>query len=227
MSAGDREKYCPVYYAEPENQAIYGFDFGSDPELSEAMGNAAKNDLPWGIPARPQEVFPRQESFFLFAPVYRNYMPVEQRKESLEGFVATLVNPSEMFSLFLRPTPRRGLETILLDVTAPSGPKVVVHWETRLKGREGSLGYKNFPPLKKQFSLPFPGRQWQIEISATEAYWENNFSALYCIIPGVGLFITLLLVLYLRSLFLNQKKIEKMIVERTHALEERDRKSVV
>jgi PAS domain S-box-containing protein len=100
----DRDEHYVVKYVEPyaSHEKMLGFDAASDPSHLEALAEARDS----GRPAITQHMHvvadlgPRI-AFSMYLPVYRTGMPhetAEERREALEGFVASLFRAEDFLS---------------------------------------------------------------------------------------------------------------------------------
>jgi PAS domain S-box-containing protein len=229
VNAWPRQYYYPVYYVEPlaGNEPAVGFDLGSNTARLAALEQAADT----GQPVATERLKLVQETgtqagFLIFIPVYRKEMPlttIEQRRLALQGFVLGVLRAGDAIEAAVRPSLEKGLLTELFDLYGPLNaqplyrfekdqlPPKVVNWKTLL-APSVTLHYENL--------FKYAGRQWMVEIIASPAYVQEHISLSYCLIPPIGLLLTLLLGLYLGALRSHKERAEALAKERTASLTE-------
>jgi diguanylate cyclase (GGDEF)-like protein/PAS domain S-box-containing protein len=223
VTAGEKVEYYPVLYVEPRegNAEEMGFDVSSDSILREALTRARDT----GEPAVTESVILEGENpqagFLLFIPVFTEgklSATVEQRKEAVEGFVAGVLSVFDLINIVLNATEPLGLATDLVDLSAPTYKRLIQHIPPRLEAEAGVLSrlYPAFPRHRVDFS--FAGREWALELTASEAYMKLHYPLTYWLIPPIGLVLTLLFCMYLGTVLSQRERMELTVGERTSEL---------
>jgi PAS domain S-box-containing protein len=202
----DRAEYYPVLFAEPRdrNAAVFGVDLYSEPARREAMDRACDS----GRLAATAQVRLLQRDldvggFLLFMPVYRRGAPtktVEDRRASLQGFVAEVLETKGFIDETLVPLSAVGTDIHLFDLSSPPGRQYAYSYWSRT--REGVVPDRVPDPLvatselRDSTILNVAGRQWLIVCEAAPAFDGSawHWEAWATLIVGLG--ITLLLAGY-------------------------------
>jgi PAS domain S-box-containing protein len=216
VPAGEREEYFPVLYVEPlkGNQAALGYDLASEPVRRAALDRARQT----GEPAASGRITlvqdpSRRSGFLLAAPV--------AGKDGVAGFATATICFEELLRVALENTPALGLPFELADLSAgASSPRPLEQWTARL---EPARSWKRwFLPPSPVFSrrFPFAGREWEIAVTANDAYAQRHFPVTHWLLLPPGLLLSLFLPLFLRAFLMRREELMGLVRERTRELRE-------
>lgn len=219
--AADRPEYFPVYYLEPYagNAAALGCAPGPTHPMRGAVLNQARDSGQIALSERHTVVQETagQYSVLAFAPVYqRRSTPdtVEERRETLQGFVLGVMRISDVIDQALADTESQGLILRLLDQSAADEHKLL---HVRLP-RLGSRSPTNDPILKHHIDFSLANRIWRIESQPNATFIANHRNVLYRWAPIIGLLLTAMTALYLFTIASQRQRAEALVAARTFEL---------
>ena len=199
LRAGDRPEYVSVRFIEPfdGNESALGFDVYSDELRHEAI-DRARNTGDIAATARITLVQERKNQFgaLAFMPVYRKDLPhktLEERQNSILGYLVAVFRGEDIITATLNNLNRDRLSYQLIDESAasadqliytsePDGPKISVQKEKGLFSRNFSLIHN--------FIIPVGGRQWRLQITPTQVFFDYHHSNNAWLILLAGLILT-------------------------------------
>ena len=199
LRAGDRPEYVSVRFIEPfhGNESALGFDVYSDELRHEAI-DRARNTGDIAATARITLVQERKNQFgaLAFMPVYRKDLPhktPEERQNSILGYLVAVFRGEDIITSTLNDLNRDRMSYQLIDESAASadqliyisksdGPKITVQ-------KEKSLFSRNFS-LVHNFIIPVGGRQWRLQITPTQVFFDYHHSNNAWLILLAGLILT-------------------------------------
>jgi len=220
IAAKRRDAYYPVYYVAPlkGNEQAVGFDLGSNAIRLDAINAALRRGQPQAT-ARITLVQEKanQAGFLVF-------IPVRSSSGAVRGFTLGVFRAGDMLDNALKQTASLALGTTLSDLSGAAPQERLL---SRWKSNTASVTKETFPLQSWFFPLSsldhrfeFAGRLWNLNLSATAKYRNENTSLSFLAIPPIGLLITFLLALYLKGLQSHRDRAEKLVQERTALLNE-------
>ncbi|MDG4554965.1 MAG: diguanylate cyclase [Candidatus Competibacter sp.] len=230
IPAGDRADYYPVYFAEPlvGNQAVLGFDLGSEPSQAAALTAAARDGLitataPLGLAqkgGRPYRVLVAQPSF----------APGETRQGNLNadrptgwprGFAVGVLRLQSMLSE-AAPAEANVADEIairLLDLTSGDGPEALAAYPPEFGGEAavGAVGLdaRAFQALYPLFRF---GHTYALLIQATPAFHAAHPPRAGGLVGLAGLLLVGVFTAFVGVLRNRQAVLEREVRERTAEL---------
>ncbi len=221
---GVRDTYYPVTFVEPAGSSLepLGFDLGSDPVRLKALEKARDSGEPV-VSGRIRLVLepPGSYAFLMVVPVYREGVPVAtvaQRRAGLIGFVLGEYRLGELLAARIDSTPPMGLPFDVLDLSASAGTSFLGHWTARLHPEKSWTSILLPAPPIYQETFRVGDRRWAMRITASRAYMEQVFQVEPWLILPVGLALTVLAVLYLRSALQTRGQLDERVRQRTAEL---------
>ena len=224
IPAGERSDYYVVRYIEPlaENRKAVGFDVGSNPERLAALERARDTGMPTSTERiRLVQGDKQKYSVLVFNPLYAKGVPVTtipERRAALEGFTVAVIDVEKLLLAALGKSEAIGLPFELLDLSAPVDRQLLHRWAPRLQG--GSSWVSRLipapPSLVRKFT--FCGREWGLKLTPNRAYLERNYPRAYWLLLPAGLLLSMLLGLYVSSLYVRRRSLEMLVDERTAEL---------
>ena len=220
IAAGDRADYFPVYYVEPlqGNEKAVGFDLASNPERRTALMTAIDTGQMTAT-ARITLVQEKgnQFGFLAFRPVFRadqTNADVTQRRKSLVGFVLGVIRIGDVVAGAERLGTLPGIALQIDDEDAPANSQ-------RLYPRlEAGAAEHALPPgqsMAAYKSLLVAGRHWRVTaVPVRGAFVENHIGSVTALI--LGLFVSVMVSLYLRRLFIHQHDSDQALAHHVHEL---------
>jgi CHASE1-domain containing sensor protein len=168
--AAARAEYYPVYFVEPaeENRTTLGFDHATQAERWAALVRARDTGQP-AATARVRLIAtaPDRDLYgcLLFLPVYQNGAPTAtaaDRRAHLHGFVAAVIDLTDLAERALRPLRRQGLEVVVRDTTAGGELLCFYGSPVRQAAVQTGRGPALLGPALWSKTLPVAGREWQV-----------------------------------------------------------------
>ncbi|MEI7750822.1 MAG: CHASE domain-containing protein, partial [Candidatus Omnitrophota bacterium] len=221
IPALDREEYFPVYYVDPlkGNEEALGYDLASEPVRRAAM----EKSRDWGsaVATPPIELVQRGKKstgILIFMPVYAKDLPhrtLEQRRNSLKGFVLVVYNADDFLKGVYERMPLEGLACLMEDLAAPAGRQVLLRQE--VNGEE--VDWRR-PVMKYAMSLEIPDRQWRVTLVPSKVFSERLLSRVYGWVLPIGFFLTALVALFLNFLMMSRYRAERLVNLRTDELKQ-------
>ena len=207
---GERDRYVPIRYIEPQatNANMFGFDLASEDVRRAAVDAAIDRGLPT-VSARTRLLHEPGTSWgvFLLMPVYESTHPPEtgaERQATARGVVVSVVQVDGLVTKAIEGLDRTGLAVRLRDLDAPTSTNLL---------------YGSEPTKKEAHTMQHPwndaGRTWQIEIGTLgppERTWSNWF-----VLMG-GLLLTGMFAAFVLELATRQTHVERLVAVRTQEL---------
>jgi len=222
VRAKEREEYFPVYFVEPlsGNEAALGFDLSSSPSRLETLEKSRDR----GIPQATASITLVQESghqkgFLAFLPIYVGHpMTLEQRRESLVGFVLGVFRIGDIFTSSAPSEKSLGINMKLIDETSLSQPEVLYTHISRTESPSNSqiTYHKELPEIL--------GRKWSLIGSPTDSYVGFRKSIFPQMIFLIGIVFTVFIVVFFKVIAQRASTIERRVTEKTNELSEANRK---
>lgn len=168
--AGNRAEYFPVLYSEPmqRNRGAIGIDTYSREETHAAMEWAMALNAP--LTSRPLALVQDVTgplAVAVYQPIFLRGAQLDtlaQREDALRGFIMLVMRPSTTLErLFAELTPI-GLDTRLFDL---NDTQILLH---HYPGRLAPATIRPGEPLQRSYPLTLPGREWSLQITATEGF---------------------------------------------------------
>jgi signal transduction histidine kinase/integral membrane sensor domain MASE1 len=217
--AAERPFYLPVAYMAPapENAMVPGLDVISEPARKAVVLDARDNGhMALTEPVTLLQHPERGPGVLMFAPVYRNGVPidtVEQRRQHFLGAVAAVFRPSELIPLARAQQDQLPFNVTMTDVTDPQRPL----------GLYGRLDGERPPGLSEQTEIGIGGRVWRLEFSLPEEYLRANRPWEVWILLAAGMLFTGLLGMFLLLVVGRDARVAHLVEERTNQLQEANR----
>lgn len=222
VPAGDRIAHFPVFFIEPYdgNKAAHGFDLASNPARLEAL-NKARDTGEMVATSRITLVQETGDQYGLlvFVPIYRNGMPhstVAERRAALIGLSNGVFRIGDLVEAAFAgsSSSQAVLKVRLYDLSAPEDARLLYPKVTQ----PDHEAVDRAGPFYER-ALSVAGRRWLVEVTPTAAYHQrtNSLWRPWAVLP-VGLVLTLLAALYLRSVTGRARVIEHLVAERTAEL---------
>lgn len=219
VPAGDRDEYFPVYFVEPYegNTTALGFDLASNATRLEALNKARDSGEMVGTSriTLVQEIG-NEFGFLVFDPIYRNGGPrstIEERRASLVGFVLGVFRIGDLVEKAVAgiASSQARLTVQLSDLSAPADGRRLY---PKTSGPDDDLDSRSERSLERVLNVA--GRTWSVVITPTAAFYQRTdvLWRPWAVVP-VGLLLTLLAALYLRTVIGRAQVIERLVEERT------------
>jgi len=226
--AGVKDEYVPMAFIAPieGNEYAKGFDLSSEPKRNAALENARDENAP--IVSCPLKLISEkagQTSFIIFAPVFGDASRMEPdivdgRRRALRGYALLACRAGDFMDGTVNPLPAIGFDIQLEDMSAPEGARLLhLH---RSRTQASPLEGKDERTFEKSFELA--GHLWRLTIRPNKFFLDNNKPQHSKWAVFSGLFLSLLLALYLNSMMQARFKAEELVRLRTAELDaERER----
>ena len=209
QTAGQRQDYFPVLFAEPfnRNSSVIGFDVSTRPRNAGIMVQALKQGTEFiaSSPFRLVQDRLGAVAIILMRPVYRLGVPITtqaQRQAALQGYIVALVRPDALLNQIHAGALSYALQ--LEDISSE---------QPAMLGRVGPALFDN-DSLEQVFGVL--SRQWRLQLFMDPGNPLSGMPryqiALWVLL--LGLVITVMLVLLLRKL---QKALSKAIAAGAHS----------
>ena len=244
-----RAEYVIVYYIEPlaNNRVAVGFDIASNEkrlatiQLARDSGNITGTEKIILV----QETA-KQPGMLLLHPIYKTGVPIntiEDRRQYLEGFSVGVLQVGDVTQSVLSERDQRFFNLYLYDESAPKDQQFVYSIEETSTLSNSSANQEHFT---KSFhwhtSLSIGQRNWKIIFTPTAAYLQSSQPWQAWGVLGGSLFLSCLLIVYMRKssqytvaleseiserikvedqLEHHQNKLEKIVQHRTKQLEDK------
>ncbi|WP_052716022.1 CHASE domain-containing protein [Magnetospira sp. QH-2] len=230
IPAARRPHYAAIQFIEPLaiNENVLGYDASSDPVRRKALEQA--RDLGHPAVTGPTTLIQEtgdQVGVVVFLPVYRYGLPnhtAADRRDYLAGYMAAVLHIEEMMHGFMADKKDDGIMHRLIDPSASSGNQILFRCQesidTRLPMALESGFSRSQPLLHKTVAVPFGGRQWDLEITATQEYLAGNRVAHTWLTLTVGLLLTSAIGAFALLISGRNLQLRRLVAERTR---ERDR----
>ncbi len=221
-TAEKREEYFPVYYVEPliGNEVAFGFDLSSNPTRLKALEQSRDTATPQATASITLvQERAKQKGFLAFLPIYKGIpSTVNKRRENLKGFVLGVYRIGDIFTRSALSDEHLGIEMKLVDETLSSAHDIL-HTN---KSRTVFTGHKSITYRKE---LPeIWGRKWSLVASPTLSYIAVRRNILPQAIFITGIVFTFLIVFYIHIITKRANIIQRIVTEKTSALNEANKK---
>ncbi len=179
--AEPRSEYFPIYYIEPYtgNEALLGFDAGSQPELLSYIMKARDSGTTTASVTRRWFEGDQRKGILIFAPYYEGSgVPetAEERRRLFRGAVVGAYRVDDMMEEMIHPYMAQGLSLTIFDKDA-TDPSNRIHG----KLRDDAIG-------KQQTPLSISGRPWHLIWQGTRDF-KNGPSRAYVFWLSFGVFV--------------------------------------
>ena len=224
--APERELYFPICFIEPyeANQALAGFDLGSEPVHRQAFERVIKTGELVTVSGRVPPLVDQEAgpAVLVVGPIYSQGAAVDTQEQRQQSLVGLVVNEVRLDTLVQRALGNSGSVDIgirIHDEFAAPAPSLLCAYPSPTGG-DSSL-----PPLEPQAATPnevyhkdyldLPGRHWSVHCHPTDQYttlhrpWLPPVASLL-----IGLVITGLLTMYVNALVGRTARVEQLVVER-------------
>jgi len=227
--AARRPEYVAVTYIVPYtgNERALGFDVLSTPDRHEALQRARDTGQPAATGRLTLVQEPgRQFGLLVFVPVYDRGLPyatVEERRQSLQGYVTGVFRIGAMVQASLQGLEREGIVLRIEDERAPADQRLLYDSRARASqgpGLELDEAFGKHPTgMHWQTTAELAGRPWRLRFAPTLDYLVARQSLQPWAVLGGGLAFTSLLGAFLLIVTGRTTIIEQLMDERTAQLE--------
>ncbi len=195
VTAGKRDEYFPVYYAESiaRNDATLGFDLSAHPD-GRASLEKARDTGDMVITHRIRLRLEADPSFAFLAvqPIYRNASPsgtLEERRKNLTGFVVGVFRFEDMVNAALKGISLKGIDLSLFDESATPERKMLYSNISQANPASEVLSFTK--------TLDIADGKWMVKFQATPEYLSMHETRYSWAVLAGGLLFTCLLALYI------------------------------
>jgi PAS domain S-box-containing protein len=229
VRAARRREYVVVSYIEPStgDERAVGFDVASAPDRIEALQWARDTGQPraTGQLMLVQETG-RQFGLLVFLPIYKPGLPrttVEERRQSLHGYVAGVFRLEDMVEASLPDLEREGLTLRIEDEAAPASQRMLYDSRERAPAGTGPVRAEAPEPglagMRWDTTVELAGRRWAFRFTPTLTYLASRQSIQPWLVLGGGLLFASLLGAFLLIVTGRAILIEQLVAERTAQLD--------
>ncbi len=224
VTVPNKSEYVVVDYIEPflANKLAFGFDLLSDPEKADSLWRACDDNKMIATPPVHliQEEKGNQVGLLVFLPIYKNKSlidTVEDRREHLLGFATGIFNLKTMLKSFLSGLDKEGIKITVDDITDPSSHFLIYNDDLLMDQSPKSI-------FQKLATIEVAGRSWLLAYDLLSTYQASHRSWVSWIVLTGGLLFTGLLGGFLLIFVGRTTRVEELVEERTHELEEMNKK---
>jgi signal transduction histidine kinase len=209
---GSESHYFPVYYQEPYrgNEYLLGLDLSQDKTLAGVFEKAIFNNTITSFTDRGFSDLNKSRMYLgLLGPVYLNgslTATVQNRHNNLVGYVAGLYDVEKGLRKSLQG--REG--KLSLSIISPEGTVF------ELSGSQTDRSGK--PPLTLSRTISIGHNDWILKANAIEDYHSRFHLWIVWILPACCMGLSVLMILYLVSLYQRNEKTEQIVLKRTAEL---------
>jgi diguanylate cyclase (GGDEF)-like protein/PAS domain S-box-containing protein len=227
-----KARYQVVDYLEPMkgNEAAFGLDTSSNPQVAEVLQRAidtglpSATDLSWLAQGGAS-----RRGFLVLMPVYRYGRPtnsIAARRAAVIGDTAAVFRMEDLIDKFLLAGGFSDMPNINISIYASSEPDdrylVFRRGTMPIATPAGSLLpqwlFYNRPETVSH-NLDVAGKSWRIVISSPPVWFGRHHSGSLLILIG-GALLTLLAAAYLHSITARAQRIQKLVDQRTAELKQ-------
>jgi len=219
--AQERAVYYPVYFIEPMagNEAAIGFDLGSSPARLNTIQksiSSAQPQLSASITLVQEQK--QQQGFLAFLPIYHGLTTTdEQRQKNVVGFVLGVYRIGDIFVNSALDNQYLDIEMELVDESNPAALQTLYSHQSKA----GSVAYQGI--VYKKLLPEIWGRQWSITAVPTNDYMAIRRGVLPLVVAIAGFLLTCFVTGYVGVISHRTKTIQKIVLEKTFALNEANR----
>jgi HD-GYP domain-containing protein (c-di-GMP phosphodiesterase class II)/CHASE1-domain containing sensor protein len=232
VPAKRRDEHFPIWYAATASgfNARFGWDFAADPILIEAMRACCDKDrftISASIDLSNIGLYPHVVQTFL--PIYRNPRGLKNeadRRANLVGYLVGLCQLDDMLKqAFHYASGPQGMDLALYDGSTPGNDNLLCFYKSRTRSAKEAEGLK---PAKEpegihhEATMEFGGRRWQMVFTPAPRFFAARASWRSWTILAVGLVVTLVSTLYVRSALTRTERIEHIVDMRTKEVRLKD-----
>jgi two-component system, sensor histidine kinase and response regulator len=175
VAAGERHEYFPIYFGEPLEAAMLGFDGSTLQSRREAMHEAALTGEAIATELLPFQMDAKDEhGIMVFVPVYRTG---STQRDDAQGYVSGLIKLEPLLKKVDQKAELLGVDFSLYDIT---------HQQSKLIYRGNGVKQKVYPAKTSKdatepdqhyrIPLDFAGRQWEFVVhSETPAWFYRDY----------------------------------------------------
>ncbi len=196
----NKKEYFPIIYLEPfdwRNQRAFGYDMSADAVRESAMMRARDT----GQPVASNKVRLVQETgrddqagFLIYVPVYKRgalIQTIEQRRNSLVGFVYSPFRAGDLFSNIFEKSPKHHPIDFEILIGVDEGDGVLIY--TKIAEGKKSSNYFDRASLKTTFSLDIAGQSWTVKATPAPIFYQASSRLVPRAIALLGLACSVLL----------------------------------
>jgi len=220
VRASEREEYFPVSYVAPiiGNEKAIGFDLASNATRYASLikSRDSATEIATASINLVQETG-NSKGFLVFLPIYKttfNKLIVDKNdfNEHLLGFVLGVYRINELFYKSALTENPIGLELMLYDNHSSADVDLLLRDISRTGvDLETDISYKKDLPL-------FYSRQWSLVAKPTHGYVGEFHSYIPHAVAFFGCLLTLLTVFYMRMIYSQSVRVQKMVDDKTREL---------
>lgn len=225
VAAASRPVYWPVQYAFPlkGNERALGYDLQLGPSAPMLKRIAEKAELGTSGGLVLVQDDERQLAMILALPVYSGPAltpPGREALQRLRGFVQIIFRVDDAFETALGNIFPTGLNSVIVDETAPDAPSIIHQHRSRNSPKE--LPFPSVEEIKANRAYDLPlligTRSTRIYFQPTETWLRNERNYSMAITVVSGLLLTILITAYLRSAAGRAEKVSSLVEKRTTEL---------
>ncbi|CAG0995333.1 osomolarity two-component system, sensor histidine kinase NIK1 [Methylophilaceae bacterium] len=187
VTSSERREYFPIYFGEPAEKTLFGFDSASTEIRKKAMteaaviGEAIATNL---LPDQKQDG--EQRGIVIHVPVYRNDSAAH---DDVLGFVSGIVMLEGLLNKIDKKARYLGVDFMLFDITTTT-PELIYYGKGIRNGfRSDMEAYANrVAENDLRLPLDFAGRQWEFIVYSESSIFSRFTGQLYwTIFSGLGI----------------------------------------
>jgi CHASE1-domain containing sensor protein len=207
ITAGKRDEYFPVYYAESavRNEAALGLDISAHP-IGRASLEKARDAGDMVATRRFALLLEADPSFAFLAvqPIYRNSTlndTLEERRKNLIGFVVGVFRFGDMVSAALKGINLNGIELSLFDESSTPEERVLYSNVRQANPASEVLSFTK--------AMDIADRRWAVKFQATPEYLSTHQTRYSWAVLAGGLIFSCLLALYILKMKRHASEMER------------------
>ncbi len=170
VKAGERHEYFPIYFGEPLEAAMLGFDGSTLQSRREAMHEAALTGEAIATELLPFQMDVEDEhGIMVFVPVYRTG---STQRDDVQGYASGLIKLEPLLKKVDQKAELLGVDFSLYDITHQQS-RLIYHGNgVKQKGYRAQASTKATDPDQHyRIPLDFAGRQWEFVVHSETPVW--------------------------------------------------------
>ncbi len=198
VAAGERDRYLPVSYLEPQRTSVIplGFDVASNRQWRDASSRCCDTGRP--VATRPIRYAGRQDPPYVlvFAPVFAHGdhpTTVGERRKSLRGFVLGAYDVGQIVAVALPENDSNDSRVSIVDESV--APGVLVYSQTQVASphKASEVASMLRQRFEKSTTIEMAGRKWRCDFKPTSGFYAAQANRHTWLILACGLSLTALL----------------------------------
>ncbi len=226
VTISQRERYFPLTYEEPADslQEMIGLDMGSQADWLQTMEQGRDKGVPVATKAFPYDA-KKLMHIGIFQPVYHSGLPnkLAARRANLRGFIFVTIDLNKIIKQSLESLTAKNFSLEITDSKTDFNTDIEIKQDDTIDSSILQTVYYwlsislQEPPRNFITDLNIVGQNWSVKLIPTDEF--TIAKSAWVVLIG-GLVFTLFLVSYLLVLMGRTARIERLVAERTFALEE-------